>query len=204
MHTNTDTANRILNCAQTLMVERGYNAFSYADIAALVHISKATIHHHFPTKSLLARDVLTRYRENVRVLMSSMKGVVPDPLGRLKAYASFWETCIRDNSTPFCVCALLAAEIPTLPDEVSAEVRGHFRELARWLAMIMEEGKEQGVLRLESPAAVEAESFMAAIHGAMLASRAYGDWAVFASVAREAIRRLTPAVTNDGHLVLQA
>ena len=196
MHANTDTANRILNCAQTLMVERGYNAFSYADIAAVVRISKASIHHHFPTKSLLARDVLVRYRENVHVMMSSMKGVVPDPLGRLKAYTSFWETCIRDNSTPFCVCALLAVEIPTLPDEVSAEVRGHFRELAHWLATIMEEGKEHGVLRLESPAAVEAELFMAVIHGAMMASRAYGDWTVFASVAGEAIRRITPTAAQ--------
>lgn len=196
MHTNTDTADQILNCAQSLMVERGYNAFSYADIAEVVHISKAAIHHHFPTKSLLVKNVVVRYREHVRVMMGSLKGVVPDPLGRLKAYSGFWETCIRDNSTPFCLCALLAVEIPTLPDEVSAEVRGHFRELAHWLATIMEEGKELGILRLESPAAVEAESFMAAIHGAMMASRAYGDWTVFASVAGESIRRITPTAAQ--------
>lgn len=193
MYNNTDTASRILNCAQALLVERGYNAFSYADIAEVVHVSKATIHHHFQTKSFLVKEILVRYRANIRVMMDSMKGLVPDSFGQLKAYANFWETCIRDHTTPFCICVLLAAEIPTLPEEVRAEVQGHFRELALWLASIMEEGDRQGVIHLESPVAVEAEVFMAAIHGAMLASRAHGDWRVFASVAAEAMRRLTPA-----------
>ncbi|MCW3061188.1 MAG: TetR family transcriptional regulator [Capsulimonas sp.] len=189
----TDTANRILDCAQALMVERGYNAFSYADISSVVNITKASIHHHFHTKADLVKALLLRYRQQVRMGLAHMKSNAPDPLARLQAYVGYWETCIREETNPFCVCALLAAEIPTLPDEVSAEVRGHFVELTHWLQETMEEGSRQNLIHLEKPAPLEAEIFIATVHGAMLAARAYGNVTSFASVTEEALRRLTPS-----------
>ncbi|WNG17280.1 TetR/AcrR family transcriptional regulator [Cystobacter fuscus] len=187
---NATTADRILDAAQAIMMERGYSGFSYADIAEVVKISKPTIHHHFPSKAMLARDVVVRYRENIRLSFTHLGQMVPDPLGQLKAYVSYWETCIREKTTPFCVCALLAAEMPTLPEEVGAEVRDHFRELAGWLAKTLEEGRRRGSLAFGRTAALEAELFMATIHGAMLAARASGEWMVFSSVTTEALRLL--------------
>ena len=46
----TATSDDILGCARTLIIAGGYNGFSYADVAAVVGIRKASIHHHFPTK----------------------------------------------------------------------------------------------------------------------------------------------------------
>lgn len=184
------TADRILDAAQAIMIERGYSGFSYADIAQVVKISKPTIHHHFPSKALLARDVVARYRENIRLSFAQLGQKVPEPLGQLKAYVSYWETCIRERTTPFCVCALLAAEMPTLPEEVAAEVRGHFRELAGWLARLLEDGRRRGTLDFGRTAALEAELFMATVHGAMLSARASGEWTVFSAVTAESLRLL--------------
>ena len=193
MHANTtNTAVRILNSAHALMVERGYNAFSYADISDAVHVSKASIHHHFPTKSQLAREVIVQYRQGVRAAMVDMKKNIPDPFKRLFAYVGYWESCIRNNTTPFCICALLAAEIPSLPDEVNSEIRAHFEQLADWLASTLEEGVESGALHLEKSSSVEAEAFMALVHGAMLSARAYGGVDVFTSVVKFALDRLKP------------
>lgn len=187
---STDTAFRILNSAQLLMVDRGYNAFSYADIADVVEISKASIHHHFPTKSLLAKAVIIRYRQSVHEAMEGMKKNIPNPFDRLVAYVKYWETCIRDNNAPFCVCALLAAEIPSLPEEVSLEVRGHFQDLANWLSSTLKEGVKKDVLSLRKSSEVEAEAFMALVHGAMLSARAYGGVDVFSSVVKLALDQL--------------
>ena len=44
------TANRILDVAERLVQLRGYNAFSYADVAKAVGIRKASLHYHFATK----------------------------------------------------------------------------------------------------------------------------------------------------------
>jgi TetR/AcrR family transcriptional repressor of nem operon len=35
---------------------RGYNGFTYADIAAELGIAKASLHHHFASKALLGRS----------------------------------------------------------------------------------------------------------------------------------------------------
>ena len=46
---------RILDVAERLVQTRGFNGFSYADIAAEVGITKASLHYHFATKAELGR-----------------------------------------------------------------------------------------------------------------------------------------------------
>jgi TetR/AcrR family transcriptional repressor of nem operon len=43
----------ILDAAQNIIQLRGYNGFSFANISQTVGISKASIHHHFPSKAAL-------------------------------------------------------------------------------------------------------------------------------------------------------
>ena len=47
----SDTAEQILDLAETLIQTRGYSAFSYQDIADSLGIRKASIHYHFPSKT---------------------------------------------------------------------------------------------------------------------------------------------------------
>src|ERR1700761_6587456 len=107
-----ETSERILDAANALMVERGYAGFSYADIAEVVAIRKASIHHHFPTKAGLAKAVLERHRLRLLGGMERLDAGFADPYKRLQGYLHFWEGCIRDGSVPFCVAALLGAELP--------------------------------------------------------------------------------------------
>ena len=44
------TAQKILDVAQDMVRNRGYSAFSYADISAQVGIRKASIHYALPLK----------------------------------------------------------------------------------------------------------------------------------------------------------
>lgn len=190
---STDTAERILDTAQLLIVRQGYNGFSYADIAEVVKISKPSIHFHFATKAELVRRLLLRYRDQVSGNLEKLSAMLPDPVAQLRAYAGYWEDCIRNDSSPFCLCALLAAELHSLPPEVSEEVKRYFGDLSGWLAGTLEQGAAQGVLVLPRGAAVEAESFMASAHGAMLSARVYQDADVFARIVGDAIERLKAA-----------
>ena len=45
------TASRILDVAERLAQTQGYNGFSYADIAAELGITKASLHYHFASKA---------------------------------------------------------------------------------------------------------------------------------------------------------
>lgn len=184
-------AHEIAACARSLLVRGGYNSFSYADISASVHISKASIHHHFSSKTELVRTVVSRYREEARTGLEALSQQIPDPLAQLEAYTGYWATCMRDDTSSFCICAMLAAELPTIPREVADEVRGHFLHLTAWLASVLAKGEAQGLLSLRASPESEAMTFMATVHGAMLSARAYGDPEVFAAIVQPLLRRLT-------------
>jgi TetR/AcrR family transcriptional repressor of nem operon len=183
-------ADEIVHSARGLIISGGYNGFSYADISAQVGIRKASIHHHFPTKADLVRIVVARYREEARHGLAGVSAAIADPVDQLRAYTGYWEACIRDDAAPFCICAMLAAELPALPAEVAVEVRGHFQDSSTWLAGVMEAGVGKGRMRLPRPAKQEGISFLATVHGAMLSARAYGDKAIFATIVEPLFDRL--------------
>ncbi len=183
-------AAEIAACARSLLARGGYNGFSYADISESVHISKASIHHHFPSKAELVQVVVERYREDARVGLAMLEQRFPDPLAQLRAYTGYWAECIRDDRSAFCICAMLAAELPAIPPQVADEVRGHYRELSAWLASVLARGASQGVFSLQASPEAEAMTFMAAVHGAMLAARAHGDPDVFVTIIQPLTDRL--------------
>lgn len=186
------TSDDILDCARALVIEGGYNGFSYADIGKIVGLRNASIHHHFPSKSDLVRTLVRRHREQGEAAIAEMERRISEPAELLRMYVSHWEGCIADASMSFCVCALLASEMPKLPEDVGLEVRAHFRALSAWLTSVLERGARQGNLRLTGTARSEAEAFMAIIHGAMLSARAYGDPKIFGAITRPMLDRLIP------------
>jgi TetR/AcrR family transcriptional regulator, transcriptional repressor for nem operon len=186
-----ETADRILQTARTLISDLGYSAFSYADIAEAVQIRKASIHHHFPTKASLVVAVLKAHRVRLLQGTQSLTHKIDDPLARLRAYVQHWEGCIRDKSEPFCIAALLAAELPSLPKEVRFEVKQHFLALSGWIRETLEEGISKRTLKLQGTPEDEAQTFMAAVHGAMLSARALGSCDVFQAVTASALQRIS-------------
>jgi len=188
----TSTSDEILASARVLIMNGGYNGFSYADIAETVGIRKASIHHHFPSKVDLVRTLVKRYREDAEAGFNGLEQRVSDPLELLKVYAGHWAQCIEDASRPFCVCALLASELPALPKDVASEVQGFFRFLSKWIVSVMDRGLRDGSLKLTSAPKIEGEAFLAKIHGAMLSARVYGSPEVFAMVLNAEIERLSP------------
>lgn len=185
-----NTSEEIINCARSLIVAGGYNGFSYADISKVVGVRNATIHHHFPTKSNLVRTLVVNYRWEVQLGMAELERNVPEPVEQLRAYIQYWESCIADGSAPFCVCALLATQLPVLPEEVAHEVSAHFRTLSDWLSQVLERGVANGSIRLSASAKDEAEVFMATVHGAMLSARAYQDAKIFGVITQPSLQRL--------------
>ncbi|MEP9354657.1 TetR/AcrR family transcriptional regulator [Xanthobacter sp. KR7-65] len=192
----SSTSTDILDCARALIIAGGYNGFSYANIAEVIGIRKASIHHHFPTKLDLVCTLVSRYRAEAAKGLATLEQAIPDPLEQLRAYSGYWEACIADAQRPFCLYALLATQIPVLPEPLVLEIRAYFHVLSGWLTQVLQRGVQQGIFHLAGEAKAEAEIFMASVHGAMLSARAYGDPRVFGAIVNPMIQRLAspPAV----------
>src|SRR4029453_7843308 len=75
------TADRILDAAEKLVQVRGFNAFSYAAVSKAGGIQKASLHHHFATKTDLGVALVERYR---RVFLEALAAIEADTEGSIE------------------------------------------------------------------------------------------------------------------------
>ena len=177
------TREKILELAQRLVQSRGYNGFSYADIARGLKIQKASVHHHFATKADLGQAMLERYREQFTTLLTAIDEQEKDAPDKLKRYAKAFADTLKDDNH-MCVCGMLAADFTTLPKGVRDGVRAFFDDNEKWLQRVLEQGRKQRQLKFEGKSTLVARRLLSSLEGAMLLARTYQDAARFESVAQ--------------------
>ncbi len=169
----TPAATRVLDVAERLIAQRGYNGFSYEDIARQIGIRKPSVHHHFATKAELVAVLAQRYTHRFRAGLLTIDGRHGRAPARLHAYAALFEqTYGRDRE--LCVCGMLAAEAQSLPGPAAHEVARFFRVNLQWLAATFAAGVDAGELRLPQGAEVHAQAYLALLEGAMVVGRGLG------------------------------
>lgn len=183
-----DTAARILDVAERLVQVQGFNAFSYADVAAEVQIRKASLHHHFPTKAALGQALIARYRERFSQALAEIHVGTRDARARLKAYARLYAGVLRKRR--MCLCGVLAADFETLPRPMRRGVVDFFRDNEAWLARVLEEGRRQKTLQFQGATATLAAFLVSSLEGAMLVARSYGRVERFEAVVKKLLRDL--------------
>jgi len=176
MSINSDTREKLLDVALELVQTRGFNAFSYRDMATAVGIRTASIHYYFPTKPDLAREVIVRHRRVVAGFLADVDAKGGNAFERLKHYCEVFRTTLSHGHR-MCLGGMLAIEYQSLPGEVVAEVRGFYRDNERWLTRTLTEGNKTGVLTIATTVAKVARLLFDALEGAMLAARAFDDFA---------------------------
>src|SRR4051794_19574323 len=110
----TDTATKILDVAERLVQARGFNGFSYADVADELQISKAALHYHFPGKAELGEALMDRYGSRFATALVDVGAREPNAHAKLQAYARLYADVFQDER--MCLCGMLAADYATLPD----------------------------------------------------------------------------------------
>ena len=175
-----DTSQRILDIAERLVQTRGFNGFSYADIADALSVTKASLHYHFPAKADLGKQLIERYERNLLAALATIDSESRDAREKLRRYADIYADVLRNNR--MCLCGMLAAEFATLPKPMREDVRHFFDENERWLAGVLQEGKRERSLKFSGSAADVAQAVLGSLEGAMMIARSYGDVSRFKAV----------------------
>jgi TetR/AcrR family transcriptional regulator, transcriptional repressor for nem operon len=171
----------MLDVAERLVQTRGFNAFSYADVAKALGIRKASLHHHYATKSELGLALLERYRRAFGQALRRIEAGSGDTLAQLRGYVTLYGSVLRRGR--MCMCGMLAADVATLPRPMRESVASFFAENEAWLARVLEQGRRKGAIRFEGRAGAMADVFVSSLEGAMLMARGGGKARAFEAVA---------------------
>jgi TetR/AcrR family transcriptional repressor of nem operon len=185
------TSDRVLDIAEGLVQTRGFNAFSYADIARAVGIRKASLHHHFATKADLGVALVERYRANFLESLRAIEAGTDSAPERLRRYTGLYGEVLRRGR--MCMCGMLASDIATLPRPMRESIAGFFEENEAWLSRVLAVGKKRGQIDFEGTPGSMAAFFVSSLEGAMLVARAGGEDGPFEDVVRHLLARVRPA-----------
>jgi TetR/AcrR family transcriptional repressor of nem operon len=178
----TSTAAQILDVAERLVQERGFNGFSYADVARELGVTKAALHYHFASKAELGDALIERYAERFFDALSKVDGLRSEAPEKLRAYAQLYADVFRDDR--MCLCGMLAADYATLPDPMRERVVRFFDDNEVWLSRVLEDGRKAGTISFKGPARPVARTLIGGLEGAMLVARPYHDLKRFRDAAK--------------------
>jgi TetR/AcrR family transcriptional regulator, transcriptional repressor for nem operon len=180
---------KILDIAERLAQTRGFNGFSYADIAAELAVTKPSLHYHFPSKADLGRALIVRYQVVFGRALDAIDEEVRTAAEKLQRYVKLYDNVMRNDR--MCLCGMFAAEYSTLPAPMQDELRRFFDANERWLTAVLDDGRKAGELAFWDPPQERARVFLGALEGAMLVARSYSDDRRFRMAAEHLLADLT-------------
>jgi TetR/AcrR family transcriptional repressor of nem operon len=191
----TDTAEVILDIAERLVQTRGYNGFSYADVASQLDITKAALHYHFASKGELGVALLLRYTDRFVGALEDADARGLGAAAKLESYGRLYLEVLQGGR--MCLCGMLAAEFQTLPLPMRSAVMRFFDQNESWLAGVLEAGREDGSLSFDGAAQQAAQVIVSDLEGAMLIARLHGDVDRFNSAVDRLLGSLHNKASTD-------
>ena len=183
------TRTAILDAAERLVQTRGFNGFSYADVAAELKITTAALHYHFPGKAELGDALIERYAARFGEALEGIAAMDAFAPAKLRAYKDLYLGVLREHR--MCLCGMLAAEYQTLPDTMRKSVVGFLDQNCEWLSALLEAGRSERSLHFDGTAPAAARMIVGALEGAMLVSRPYAGTEHFELIANRLIEDFT-------------
>jgi AcrR family transcriptional regulator len=163
----------ILNMAEALLQDKGFNGFSYADIATELGVKNAAIHYHFATKEVLGIAVVRRYRDRFQLWINNSRVKDLSHEKKLDWFFSIY-TDTRADKGKVCLVGSMEAEFNSIPSALQAEVEALHKEMLTWLQATLKEGREAGAFNFNGEPASKAALILSSLQGALQMARALG------------------------------
>jgi len=163
MDEKIDTKKQILDIAEDLLLDRGYNGFSYKDIAGALKIKNASIHYHFPKKTDLGVAIIQRATQRFLKWADYIAGKDLPYSKKLDEYCLLFKKFVEEKQV--CLGGALETDFKTLPEEMQEETRRFISTVFQWLENFLATGKKKGDFNFPGKAGDQALLTMASLQG---------------------------------------
>ncbi|WP_426451599.1 TetR/AcrR family transcriptional regulator [Paenibacillus sp. S-38] len=124
----------IVETADRMFYQRGYEHTSLADIADFVQISKGNFYYHFKSKDEILAAVIQRRMEHTRNMLERWEAEGEQPEDRIKSFIHMLIANQTDITMYGCPVGTLCAELAKLNHASRAEANELFYLFRTWLS----------------------------------------------------------------------
>ncbi len=175
------TREKILDTAQTLILDNGFSAVSIDRLIDSMDVTKGAFFHHFKSKNDLAFKLIERYAQSdIDIMQGNLaraEKLSSDPLQQYLIMIGLWEEYFSEfeKPSPGCLLASYIYELQLFDEETREIINNVFltwrRELTKRLKKIAKENPPAKKVHLESLA----DQFLVLIEGAFILARSLND-----------------------------
>lgn len=131
---NKTTREQIIDAADELFYQRGFEHTSFADIASALNISRGNFYHHFKMKDDILSAVIDRRLAKTGELLAAWDTMSRSPADRIRSFV----TMLIANREPImrfgCPVGTLCAELAKLNHIAQADANKLFTLFREWLS----------------------------------------------------------------------
>ena len=139
MDAKIDTKKQILDIAEDLLLDRGYNGFSYKDISGTLNIKNASIHYHFPKKTDLGVAIIQRAANRFQRWAKYIESKDLPYSKKLDEFCLIFKKFVEQKQQ-ICLGGALETDFKTLPEEMQEETRIFISNTLQWLENFLAQG----------------------------------------------------------------
>jgi len=157
------TRERVIEVADRLVQEKGYNRTTLADLAQKARVHLGSIHYFFKAKRVLGEAVIEKRLEDYGRLLAQWDEVA-DPRRRLLAFVEMTVGARHDLSKKGCPIGSLCQELHKEGGPLAARSAKLFRLFLEWIEQQFRQlgkDKEARILALHVMAALQGASLLA-------------------------------------------
>ena len=163
------TRDHIVEAADDLFYRQGYGHTSFADIAAVVGISRGNFYHHFPTKDAILDAVISARLARTRAMLERWELAHETPAERILCFVDMLIDNRHDITRYGCPVGSLCGELAKLDHTSRGEANRLFKLFRDWLA------RQFALLGRARDADELALHLLARSQGVAALSNAFGD-----------------------------
>ncbi|MDN3547458.1 TetR/AcrR family transcriptional regulator [Mucilaginibacter aquaedulcis] len=172
MEATLHTRDKIVELARGYIQTVGYHAFNYKQIATVLNIKNAAIHHYYPSKEDLGLAVIEKDKNDFECMIAATAN--DEPIKKLEALIYIYERYFYDGHK-LCLISTFGSAYHDIPAKIQQATIQYSNMIQDWLVGVMQEGLDIGAFKFEGTAEEMANKWAAILPGSLQVGRWRGE-----------------------------
>jgi TetR/AcrR family transcriptional repressor of nem operon len=175
LHSEHITKQRLLDAGMAMLLKHGYHDLGIQALLDATSTPKGSFYHHFKDKEDFALQVIDQYMRQVHAGLDACLGDKGrPPLKRVRRFFEMTQQNYRKEGYMGCLLGGLGQELSGVSEVFRRKVETCFSEIAKRIAVCLEEARKRGDIPAESNTRRMASLLVDCWEGAALRSRLRG------------------------------